>query len=150
MVRIGFVGSFVVGLMLLASSVQAQVAPSEVSAGERMTVTRGTTGLMRGTQSLGTLTRGQSFEVLRVQGGWLGAKIQVDGEERAGWVWHGHVRPEGTAAAESAPPVYRRYSYEPTVDVLEPVRTTPRVQSGSSGTRRASPPQVRLRPGSGR
>ena len=127
----------------------AQQNVTGISPGEMVTVTPQETRLMRGDETLARLPRGQTFEVLRVLDGWLGARVEIDDEVKVGWVWHRHVRPSTGQPdePEATQGAYRRYSYEPRV--VEPLMGR-RPASSAAGQRRPTPPEVRLRPGSRR
>ena len=115
------------------------------------------TRLMKGTRTLATVEGGQEFQVLDVEGPWLGAEIEVDGEKIKGWVWHRHVAsaaeaeapaaPDEAAARAAQPPIERRsYSYEP-VEPMQPRFSQP--PDRRTGRRMRDPIERRLRPGSG-
>ena len=147
MLRIQALG--VVLIVLAAGTAVAQQNVTGISPGETVTVVPPQTRLMRGDRTLGVLARGQTFDVLRVMDGWLGTRVEIDGELTGGWVWHRHVRPE---VGQPDPPgaatgVYRRYSYEPEVFRSLP---GPQVVPRDAARRRSTPPETRLRPGSRR
>ena len=77
--------------------------------------------------------------VVKVVDGWLGAIVEVDGQEMKGWVRNTNVRSANEEASVEEPQEMRRFSYEP----------SPSVRSRSTHQRH-SPPEVRQHPGIGR
>lgn len=152
MSRVCWVRGLAAGLLVQVGGM-AMAQAAEPSAGTRVTVAIENANLMRGSHVVGALDKGLDFEVTRVIDGWLGAVIERDGQQLKGWVWHKHVSP----AADSAPaspvarseewPVraYRPLSYEPATGSALSEQMAPRRGSG-----RLTPPEKRLRPGSGR
>lgn len=65
--------------------------PAAYHAGDVVTVAVDEARIMRGTQTLGILSKGRKFTVTKTERGWLGAKIEVDGKPIDGWIWSGHV-----------------------------------------------------------
>lgn len=67
---------------------QANTALSDQSfkAGDRVVVATDSAPLMIGTRSLGAVPKGTEFAVLKVQGPWVGASVQIDGQTKSGWV----------------------------------------------------------------
>jgi hypothetical protein len=59
--------------------------PAEFRAGDRVTA-RSDTRLMIGRETVGTVNRGQAFEVTAVQGPWLGTHVEINGRMVGGWV----------------------------------------------------------------
>lgn len=113
--------------------------PTGINAGDNVVVTGADVRMMLGKDVVGNVPNGMAFHVTRVINGWLGAVVEVDGQQLKGWVWHTNVRQAAPDSAAAAPQEVRRFSYEP----------TPQPQRPSSRDRRF-PPDVRLRPGIGR
>jgi hypothetical protein len=100
----------IVLIVVAAGNADAQQNVTGISPGEMVTVTSPEPRRMRGDETRARLPRGQTFEVLRVLDGWLGARVEIDDEIKVGWVWHRHVRP-GTGQPdepEATQGAYRR------------------------------------------
>lgn len=136
--------------------------PVGIAPGDTVVVSADTARVMSGPEQVGTLPEGHTFRVTRVVNGWLGVVTEADGEQVRGWIWNDQVAREGRSAGEApapgaqsaAPsPVYRRFSYEPTdQQTYQPAYVPPTrgfVQP-QEPSRRTSPPEARLRPGSRR
>jgi hypothetical protein len=125
--------------------------PMAIAPGDEVTVNVAEANLMLGRNLVGTLEKGEKFNVTRVINGWLGAVVEKDGQTLKGWVWHRNVLPEDVAAEPSPqtaqqPPVERRsFSYEPAP--VQPRFSQP--VERRSGARMRDPIERRLRPGVG-
>ena len=96
--------------------------PAPFHVGDKVIVSANDTKLMKGTDILAVVKKGETFEVGQVEGPWLGAEIAMDGNKFKGWIWHKHVASadqspaaaSDSPAAASQPQVERRsFSYEP-------------------------------------
>lgn len=91
--------------------------PTNISAGDSVVVSGGDAVMKRGTDVVGTLPNETEFEVTKVNDGWLGAVVEVDGQTLNGWVRNENVRlAGGDDAVETGPAQdqdFRRFSYEP-------------------------------------
>lgn len=95
--------------------------PAPFHMGDKIVVSADVTKLMKGTETLATAKRGQTFEVRKIEGPWVGTEMDVNGTKVSGWIWGQHVtlasEPSAAAPERSAvqAPVQRRsFSYEPT------------------------------------
>jgi hypothetical protein len=70
----------------------------DVKNGDHVVVAAENAKVMLGNKVLATVNKGQEFPVLKVERGWLGAKLNVDGKEVSGWIWHDKV-----ALAQNSP-----------------------------------------------
>lgn len=118
--------------------------PINIHAGDNVAVRGQGVRLMLGNDVVGIIPQGMNFKVTKEVNGWLGAVVDMDGQQMKGWVWHANVRqaaPEAAIVEPQAvePQEFRRFSYEPSP---QPQRRT--------STKRLSPPEVRLHPGIGR
>lgn len=71
--------------------------------GERVKIARDGVKLMRGHETIATLSKGQEITVLKVQGRWLGASTETGGETKAGWVASDNVAGVGDSPASTKP-----------------------------------------------
>ena len=74
--------------------------------------------LMLGQQTVATVARGQELPVLKVEGNWIGTKVEVAGKSVAGWIWLRQVAPSGTSLAQQS--IQRRFSFEPDGELMAP------------------------------
>lgn len=96
-------------------------------AGDKVVVAVDGANLVKGSETLGTLKKGDAFEVLKVQGPWLGAQIEINGKKTSGWVSLNQVQAQSdrTAGAMPQQDERRSFSYEPsTVQPQAPVYQT--------------------------
>lgn len=80
--------------------------------------------LLKGSETLGTLKKGDAFDVLKVQGPWLGAQFDINGKKTSGWIAMSEVQApaDRTAGAMPQQGERRSFSYEPsTVQPQAPV-----------------------------
>jgi hypothetical protein len=70
-----------------SQSQSLSVAPIDIHQGDMVKVAT-ETSLRRGQEVLATVPAGESFEVIQVQGPWVGIAMQHDGKETRGWVNH--------------------------------------------------------------
>lgn len=75
--------------------------PINVRAGDKVQVAVNSARLMDAQTQVGTLPKGQEFEVQKVTNGWLRATVKQNGKTLNGWVWHSNVNVEQPVA----PPV---------------------------------------------
>ncbi len=101
------------GVILACSSVEAagpvvSVDPAPPSAepqfkaGDVLTVAADRSPLMRGSQALANLTKGQQILVVEVRGNWIGTQMVVGGEKMAGWLRTEDFLPAPKAVASLA------------------------------------------------
>lgn len=76
---------------------QGQMTPLPIHTGERVQVAAPNAQLMLGSQALASLNRGQMLRVLNMQGPWVGATADVNGDAISGWVHISHLAPVSTA-----------------------------------------------------
>ncbi|MBW3601062.1 MAG: hypothetical protein KY475_27815 [Planctomycetes bacterium] len=74
--------------------------PIGINPGDTVVVSRGDVKLMRGPNAVGEVPQGLQFRVTKVINGWLGAVVDVNGQQLKGWIWNRDVR-----LAEEAPPI---------------------------------------------
>lgn len=122
--------------------------PAAFGVGDQVVVSVDEAKLMKGTDALASVKKGQSFQVREIQGPWLGTEIERDGRTIKGWVWYNHATLADKPSTETAdraaaqPPVERRsFSYEPSEPrsfSYEPsYRSYPRYRT-DSGRRKAA------------
>jgi hypothetical protein len=101
-----------VAIVLSLSLIQASAVSAETfRQGDQFVVAQSGTPLMRGTQTLATLSQGQRFNVLRTEGEWVGTSAMVSGNTVSGWV---HQRQIATPSQYAQRRTTRRsYSYQP-------------------------------------
>jgi hypothetical protein len=68
------------------------IEPLGISAHDNVVVNRNNARLMLGRNVVATLPQGIEFQVTRVVNGWLGAVVNLDGQEHKGWIWNGDVQ----------------------------------------------------------
>jgi hypothetical protein len=73
--------------------------PVGINAGDTVAVNRGDVKLMQGRNVVGEIPEGIQFRVTKVINGWLGAVVDLNGQQQKGWIWNRHVR-----LLEEAPP----------------------------------------------
>src|SRR5690606_22830428 len=66
-------------------------APIRLRAGDRGEVKSGSAKMMLGADVVGTVPSGVEFTVTKVINGWVGTRVEVDGEMLKGWIWHRNV-----------------------------------------------------------
>lgn len=99
--------------------------------------------LMKGNEQLTNVPKGQAFQVLKVQGSWLGAEIEKDGKKMTGWIATNQVAAAGMQAdrvGDATPQQGERrsFSYDPsTAQPQAPVYQT--YPSYPTYSRRRSP-----------
>ena len=113
--------------------------PARFMEGDEVVVAGRDVRMMVGRDVIGSMPDGLHFRVVKVVDGWLGAIVEVDGQEMKGWVRNTNVRYANEEASVEQPQEMRRFSYEP----------SPSVRSRST-QQRHSPPEVRQHPGIGR
>jgi len=96
--------------------------PMTFHAGDKVVVSADHANLMKGMDTVATVNKGQAFDILKVQGPWLGAEIEMDGKKLTGWIWSQQVvavnqpspsAPDQTARAMPQQQERRSFSYEP-------------------------------------
>jgi hypothetical protein len=109
--------------------------PAAIMPGDAVVVAEEGASLRLGDRTLATLSAGRELRVLKVQGPWVGASVDVDGQKVAGWVWMNHLTTPELAATGRAGA--RRFSYEPEAGVrgVSPV-PAPRFYGGTRTGRR--------------
>jgi hypothetical protein len=115
--------------------------PSNPRAGEKLVVANDNTKLMIGTRALGTLNRGDEIAVIQVKDRWIGASIESDGKQVAGWVWYENLAtPENFPSTQARQAVVprrqveqRRFSYIPQTEQVPQV-AEPQYYGGFSGS----------------
>lgn len=112
----------------------AMTAPSNaaeaVEKGDQVIVTLPNAPLMRGWDTLATLSQGQRLNVLERRGDWVGTSTVVNGKTVTGWVRDGQVATPSQYAAQRR--TRRSYSYQPSATVASPPVTTRRYSGSSS------------------
>lgn len=90
--------------------------PVSFHVGDHVQVSTADTKVMKGADTVGTLKHGESFQITKIMGSWLGISTDHNGQKMNGWVYEGDVMAPGSAASPpAAPQVERRaYSYQPT------------------------------------
>ncbi len=68
------------------SSSYQPVSNVSFKAGDQVTIARAGAKLMRGHDVLATLRKGQEVTVLKAQGQWIGASVEIDGKAKTGWL----------------------------------------------------------------
>ncbi len=87
--------------------------------GDKATVSAHEAKLMIGTETHGTVDKGTTFEIRKVEGPWLWTEVEIDGKKLSGWVWFGSVTLAGQSSGDTAarPQAARRsFSYEPSYE----------------------------------
>jgi hypothetical protein len=69
---------------------------------DRVTIADSSVKLMRGSDVIATLPKGQEVRILKVQGPWLGTSIEVDGVKKSGWVLASNAAPTAQSPKQSA------------------------------------------------
>jgi hypothetical protein len=89
--------------------------PISFQVGDHVQISTAETNVMKGAETVGTLKQGESFQITKVMGQWLGISSDHNGQKINGWVFQGHVTAPGSATNPPvAPRVERRaYSYQP-------------------------------------
>jgi hypothetical protein len=93
-----------------ASPIYAQPAPENayrsfslepigIRPGDTVAVRRENARLMLGPNVVGTAPAGLTFKVTKVVNGWLGAVVEINGQQHKGWIWNRDVQ-----AADDVPP----------------------------------------------
>ena len=112
----------------------AVTAPSNaaeaVEKGDQVVVTLPNAPLMRGWDTLATLSQGQRLNVLERRGDWVGTSTVVNGKTVTGWVRDGQVATPSQYAAQRR--TRRSYSYQPSPTVASPTVTARRYSGSSS------------------
>ncbi|HWB08003.1 MAG TPA: hypothetical protein VG826_02075 [Pirellulales bacterium] len=91
-------------------SARAGLAAETFRPGEAFIVAQQSTPLMRGTETLATLSQGQRLSVLAAEGDWLGTSVVVNGQTVGGWI---HKRQAATPTQYAQRmTTRRRYSYQ--------------------------------------
>ena len=70
---------------------RASHEPIGIRAGDAVVVTGDDVKMMKGTTVVSAVPNGLKFKVTKVSNGWLGAVVQVEGQELKGWVWHKNI-----------------------------------------------------------
>jgi hypothetical protein len=105
--------SVMVAALFLALTLgsNAAFATDAFRAGDAFVVTQAAAPLMRGPDTLATLSQGQRLNVLRTEGDWVGTSAMVNGRTITGWV---HRRQVTTPTQYAQRRTTRRsYSYQP-------------------------------------
>lgn len=109
---IGKLSIMVAALVLpLAWGTNTALAIEAFGPGDDFVVTPGRAPLMRGTNTLATLTQGQRLRVLQTQGDWVGTSAVVSGRTISGWVHKSQVATPSQYAQRRT--TRRSYSYQP-------------------------------------
>ena len=105
--------------------------PVTIEAGQNVVV-RGTgVRMMKGSEVVATVPRDTEFQVTKVVNGWLGAVVEIDGQQLNGWIWHGNVSTQDRSVdtpqtlRQESTRSYRSFSYEPS-EVNRPYRSSQR------------------------
>lgn len=96
-------------------------------AGDKVVVAVDGAKLVKGSETLATLKKGDAFDVLKVQGPWLGAQFDINGKKTSGWIAMSEVQTpaDRTAGATPQQDERRSFSYEPsTVQPQAPMYQT--------------------------
>lgn len=99
--------------LLLATlwSTKPVCAAEAFHSGDTFVVAQAGVPLMRGSNTLATLSQGQRLNVLRTEGDWVGTSTVVNGQTVAGWVYKRQIAtPEQYAQRRTT---RRSYSYQP-------------------------------------
>lgn len=120
-------------LAIVMSSRSLAAAAATLQPGDEAVVSDNGTPLKIGNDTLLTLSRGQRFKVIQIQGPWVGGRVSVDGQERAGWVWSERALTPQQFATQ--PRRVRRYSFDPSERLALPRATFSRGGSNSSSSR---------------
>ncbi|HEX5444826.1 MAG TPA: hypothetical protein VFW87_13395 [Pirellulales bacterium] len=124
--------------LAIAATSNSYAAPAAtLKAGDEAVVSENGTPLKIGNDTLATLSRGQRFKVIEIKGPWVGGRLSVDGQERAGWVWSERALTPQQFAAQ--PRRIRRYSFDPSERLAQPRATFSR---GSASPSSSSEPFV--------
>lgn len=110
--------------------------PARFMEGDEVVVAGQDVRMMVGRDVIGNMPDGLHFRVVKVVDGWLGAIIEVDGQQMKGWVRNTNVRSANEGASVEQPQEMRRFSYEP----------AQRVRSKEK-QKYHTPPEVRQHPG---
>lgn len=65
--------------------------PIGIQPGDSVVVTGNNIKMMKGANIVGAVPNGLKFKVTQVVDGWLGAIVEVEGQELSGWIWHENV-----------------------------------------------------------
>jgi hypothetical protein len=69
--------------------------------GDSVVVSKATSELKVGNRVLANLPKGTKFAVVAVQGSWIGANVDQNGQKLSGWVLVGDIATDAAAAANS-------------------------------------------------
>jgi hypothetical protein len=104
-------------------------------AGDSFVVSQVGVPLMRGSETVATLSQGQRLNVLRTEGNWVGTSAVVNGRTVSGWVRQGQIATPAQYAQRQT--TRRRYSYQAGSDqgggYSAPSRNYSRSSSSSGG-----------------
>jgi hypothetical protein len=119
--------------------------PMAVEPGDTIVVVSDRAKLMVGDRVVATLERGQELTVSKVEGGWIGAWIELEGTKRGGWVWMDHTATTEMAAGRQSEA--RRFSFEPGAEQQRasppPARRSPSVPEAGRQGREPTAPEDR-------
>lgn len=108
-----FVALALAGIVGLQANHKVALPPNPFKPNDSFVVAQSGTRLMRGDSTLATLAQGQTLQVLKIDGPWIGTAVLVDGRKLTGWVWAGQAAsPEQYRATLRS--TRRRYSLTPT------------------------------------
>jgi hypothetical protein len=97
-------------VLALAWATTSAFAAEAFNSGDEFVVAQQGAPLMRGTNTLATLSQGQRFKVLRTEGDWVGTSAELNGQTIYGWVHKQQVATPGQYAQRRTT---RRYSVQP-------------------------------------
>lgn len=89
----------------------SEVLAADFQAGEEFVVAQSGVALMRGSNTLATLSQGQRYKVLGTEGEWIGTRAVINGQTVGGWVRRSHVMTPSQYAVRRT--TRRSYSYQP-------------------------------------